>query len=429
MPDSNNTSPHSTDQIQTITNRKKKILVSTIGSRGEVQPVLALACALCTLEYHVVICVPPNFGEWVKSFGFEFVPVGVDVQKASTASASNARRKPSRTDMQKLIHATVVGQFMAMSNIARDCDLIIVAGDLNHAGCSIAEVNNIPFIHAIYCPVTLQSPAHPPPTLTWATHLQNLPRFCNQILWKIAERRWNGLFRAVVNEQRALLKLPPINDVPGYIATHRPWLAVDTALAPAPNVPGTELVQTGAWLLPNEQPLPPALEEFLAAGDPPIYFGFGSMRADDNTRRIMLEAARAVGYRAVLTKGWANFELRDTRKDCIVVDEVNHQLLFPRMVAIVHHGGAGTTTTAARAGKPQVLVPHLYDQFYWAKRVRQLGIGVSAGKAKHLTTDKLVTALRRCSEKDLVERSKAFANHIVLNGAQVAAERIRCERF
>ena len=111
---------------------------------------------------------------------------------------------------------------------------------------------------------------------------------------------------------------------------------------------------------------------------------------------MLIAAARAVGRRAVISHGWGNLDVIDRGADCIAIGDVDHAKLFPRVAAVVHHGGAGTTTAAASAGAPQLVVPHLYDQHYWANRVRRLGIGVAGPLAARLTTDALVAALRRC---------------------------------
>src|SRR5678810_753538 len=108
-----------------------------------------------------------------------------------------------------------------------------------------------------------------------------------------------------------------------------------------------------------------------------IYFGFGSSRAPDNLNRMMIESARGVGRRAILSRGWADLSLVDSEPDCLAIGEVNQQALFPRVAAVVHHGGAGTTTAAARAGAPQVVIPQHYDQPYWAQRIHHLGIGTA----------------------------------------------------
>jgi UDP:flavonoid glycosyltransferase YjiC (YdhE family) len=138
-------------------------------------------------------------------------------------------------------------------------------------------------------------------------------------------------------------------------------------------------VQTGAWILPDERPLPEELEAFLGAGAPPVYVGFGSipMRASTDVARVVIEAIRAHGRRVLVARGWTDLALIDDQDDCFVVGEVNHQALFSRVAAVVHHGGAGTTTTAALAGAPQLVVPQIVDQPYWAGRVAELGISAA----------------------------------------------------
>ena len=117
-------------------------------------------------------------------------------------------------------------------------------------------------------------------------------------------------------------------------------------------------MQTGAWIVPDERPLPAELVAFLDAGPPPVYVGFGSMRGvPEDIARVTIEAIRAQGRRVLVGHGWADLGLIDDRDDCFVIGEVNQQALFGRVAAVVHHGGAGTTTTAARAGAPQVVVP------------------------------------------------------------------------
>jgi vancomycin aglycone glucosyltransferase len=167
----------------------------------------------------------------------------------------------------------------------------------------------------------------------------------------------------------------------------------DPTLAPWQEPADLDVVQTGAWILPDERPLQPELEAFLDAGTPPVYVGFGSMRAPKDFARTAIEAVRAQGRRALLAHGWADLALIDEKDDCFAVGEVNQQALFARVPAVVHHGGAGITTTAARAGAPQVVVPQMADQPYWAARVADLGIG-TAHDGPTPTTESLSAALR-----------------------------------
>jgi vancomycin aglycone glucosyltransferase len=185
-------------------------------------------------------------------------------------------------------------------------------------------------------------------------------------------------------------------------------------------------VRTGAWILTDERPLPDELEEFLAAGTPPAYVGLGSVRAPDDIARVAIESIRAQGRRVVLSHGWADLDLIDDKDDCFVVGEVNHQALFPRVSAVVHHGGAGTTTAAARAGVPQVVIPQIADQPYWAGRVADLGIGAAHDGAIP-TTESLSAALRTALAPQTRARATAVADMIRTDGATVAAKLLIAE--
>jgi Erythromycin biosynthesis protein CIII-like, C-terminal domain len=163
------------------------------------------------------------------------------------------------------------------------------------------------------------------------------------------------LFGTALNSHRASIGLAPVSDVRSYIFTDRPWL--DPTLAPWPDPADQAVFQTGAWILPDERPLSRELETFLETGEPPVYFGFGSMRAPQDFSQVMIQTARALGRRTIVSRGWADLSLVDNEPDCLAIGEVNQQALFKRVAAVVHHGGAGTTTTAALVGAPQVVIP------------------------------------------------------------------------
>ena len=181
------------------------------------------------------------------------------------------------------------------------------------------------------------------------------------------------------------------------------------------------MVQTGAWILPDERPLPAGLEAFLDAGPPPVYVGFGSMRAPADVARVAIEAIRAQGHRALVARGWADLAPIDDQDDCFAVGEVNQQALFGRVAAVVHHGGAGTTTTATRAGVPQVVVPQWGDQPYFAGRVADLGIG-AAHDVHAPSTESLSAALSTALTPQTRARARAVAGTISADGATVAAK-------
>jgi vancomycin aglycone glucosyltransferase len=202
--------------------------------------------------------------------------------------------------------------------------------------------------------------------------------------------------------------------------TNRPLLAADPILAPWPTPSDLEVIQTGAWMIRDERSLSADAEAFLMAGEPPIYFGFGSTHAPRETSRTMVAAARSIGRRAIVSRGWADLPLVDDGQDCLFIVEENLLALFPRVAAVVHHGGAGTTTTAARAGIPQVVVPHVYDQHYFAERIEQLGVGAVHAPAIP-TDDSLAAALNRVLQPSVIDRAKSLASAVSMEGAATAA--------
>jgi vancomycin aglycone glucosyltransferase len=395
-----------------------RVLLSTIGSRGDVQPLLALALELRSQGHQARLCAPPDFRTLVEGHGVPFVAVGPFVRHVGSAQAAAAGR-PSPEAIRQLVTETIAGQFATLGEAAADCDVIVASTALQYAARSIAEQKGIPYFFAAYSPIVLPSRYHAPPPMPG--QLPTKIAADNRTLWDQQAQHWNELFGPALNEQRAALGLDPVSDVRRHMFTDRPLLAADAALAPWPTSSELHVTQTGAWLLPDQRPLSAALEAFVVAGEPPIYFGFGSTHTPQETSRRMIEAARALGRRAIVLSGWAGLTLVDDEPDCLSISEVNLQALFPRLAVVVHHGGAGTTTAAARAGAPQVVVPQRYDQHYFAERIAQLGVGVAHAPATP-TVDSLVAALQRVLQPEVAVRAKFLANAVRTDGTATAAQ-------
>jgi vancomycin aglycone glucosyltransferase len=401
-----------------------RVLLSTIGSRGDVQPLVALAAQLRALGQEVRLCVPPDFRDWIEGLGLPVTPIGPEVRTFSVASPPATRASPSPEQRRQLIEATVATQFETIAAAARDCDVIVAATALQIAARSVAERMGISYVFAAYCPAVLPSPHHPPPLLPPGPGQAPAPATGdNRELWARDAERFNDSFVSALNAHRASLGLAPVDDVRSYIFTGRPWLAADPVLAPWPGAADQDVFQPGAWILPDERPLSGELEAFLEAGEPPVYFGFGSMRAPHDLGQVMIRSARALGRRAIVSRGWADLSLVDGEPDGLAIGEVNQQALFTRVAAVVHHGGAGTTTTAALAGAPQVVIPQMYDQHYWAGRIHQLGIGTAHAPGAP-TTESLTSALERTLQPDVAARARSIATAMRRDGAVAAARRV-----
>jgi vancomycin aglycone glucosyltransferase len=396
-----------------------RVLLSTIGSRGDVQLILALAVKLKELGQEARICAPPDFRGWVERFGVSFVPVGQEVRQTASRPFSS-QGKPTPEQMRQLMEETVAGQFAAITAAAKDCDVLVAGMSLQFALGSVAEWMQVPHVYAAWCPVTLPSPHHAPPPLPWATTDGTID---NQTLWARDAQRWNDNLGAALNSSRATLGLAPVHDVRRHLFTDRPWLAADPVLGPWIETDELGVVPTGAWMMQDERPISAEVESFLDAEETPVYFGFSSMSAPQGLSQTMITAARALGRRAIVSRGWADVMLPDNEPDCLSIGEDNLQALFRRVAAVVHHGGAGTTTIAAMAGVPQVVVPQIWDQHYWAKRVQELGIGI-AHAAGVPTAESLTEALRRTLDPDVAARARSVAASIRTDGAEVAARRL-----
>jgi vancomycin aglycone glucosyltransferase len=398
-----------------------RILLSTYGSRGDVEPIAALAVALRALGAEVIVSAPPDaeFVELLARAGVPLAPAFTPVREWIEAA------KQSKASLPQHAARMIAEQYGAIGAAAVGCDAIVATGLLPSAAAAqcVAETLGVPYRHASFCPLFLPSHHHQPFPYPGHPHPPDVTD--PHILWDLNIGVMNALFGDAVNTQRASIGLPAVDNVRDHVFTDRPLLASDPVLWPWEPTDLCDAVQTGAWILPDQRPLSPELVAFIEAGAPPVYVGFGSI-ALPSTRdaaRTAIEAARAQGRRVVLARGWADNAPIDDGDDCLPVGDVNQQALFPRMAAVVHHGGAGTTTTATRAGAPQVIVPQIVDQPYWAARVAGLGVGVAHDGATP-TFESLSAALGKALVPEMSARAAAVAAMMPAAGASAAAKHL-----
>lgn len=395
-----------------------RVLLTTFGSRGDVQPLLALGVALRALGADARVCAPPD-EEFVKMFAAAGVPL---LPAFASVRGWIAEMIPKRAtiSLPKLAAQVMAAQYPAINAAAQGCDLMVATGLFSSvvAARAVAEKRGIRYVHAAYCPMFLPSPYQRP--LEYPGHPHPPGVTDNRLLWDRDIQVMDDVFGEGLNSLRASIGLPGITNLRDHAHGERPLLAADPVLAPWRLPAKLDVVQTGAWILPDERPLPVDLLSFLDAGAPPVYVGLGSLPAPKEFARTAIDVVRAQGRRVLLSRGWAELALIDDHDDCFVVGEVNQQALFPRVAAVVHHGGAGTTTAAARAGAPQVVIPQIGDQPYWAGRVWDLGIG-AAHDGPAPTAESLAIALEAALNAGTRTRALAVADTIVGDGAMRAA--------
>ncbi len=394
-----------------------RVLLSAWGSRGDLEPLAALALRLRELGAEVRVCAPPD-----EEFAALFARVGVTVIPLgpSTQSIAAGLKAPSQDAAFRLAAELVAARFDTLPAAAEGCDVLLTTGLMPAGARSVAEKLGIGYVLATFHIFGLPSRHFTPAARPGKQSPHD--ETDHRVLWRQDAERVNALYLEPLNKGRAAIGLPPVDDVRDHVITNQPWLAADPLLAPWKDLTDLDIVQTGAWILPDERPLPNELQAFLDAGGPPVYVGFGSMamRTSTDLGGVVIEATRANGLRVVLSRGWADLASIDDLDDCLVVGDVNHQALFPRVAAVVHHGGAGTTTTAALAGAPQVIVPQIVDQPHWASRVAELGIG-AAHDGPVPTSESLAAALGTALTPATRERATVVATQVRTDGAAVAA--------
>ena len=398
-----------------------RVLLSTYGSRGDVEPMAGLGMALRALGAEAVVSAPPDeeFAVLLGRAGVPFAPALTRVRQWIKEKA-----KPSTAaDFSKLTAELMAAQFDAIGAAAEECDAVVATGLVPSAAAAqcVAEKLGIPYFHATFCPLFLPSHHHRPYPYPGHPHPPEVTDL--RALWDMNVGVMNALFGGAVNAHRATIGLPPVDNVRDHVFTGQPWLASDPVLWPWRTTELCDAVQTGAWILPDQRPLPVELLAFLEAGAPPVYVGFGSiaLQTTKDAARVAIAAIRAQGYRVIVSAGWAGLGLSDDGNDCFAIGDINQQSLFKRVAAVVHHGGAGTTTTTARAGAPQVIVPQIVDQPYWAARVANLGIG-AAHDGPSPTFESLSAALRTALTPETRARAAAVAGTMRADGATVAAK-------
>jgi sterol 3beta-glucosyltransferase len=402
------------------------VTILTVGSRGDVQPYLALAAGLRRAGDQVRVATHRPFQAAVHQRGLEFRPVAGNPRELLESEAGLAWLEAGRNPLagtRRLLRLAQphVARLLADAVVACQDTQAIIYAPLGMAGYHLAQQQRVPSILAALVPLTptrafpaAGAPAWPlGGAYNLATHL-----VAEQLGWQPFRRQLN-------HWRRQTLGLAPVGLLgPGrHQRRHRePVLyGYSPSVVPKPPDWGSHLHVTGYWF-PDPDPAwqpPPALTRFLAAGPAPVYVGFGSMTDRDpaGLARTAVAALRRAGCRGVLARGWAALASANDHDDLMVVDELPHDWLFPRMAAVVHHGGAGTTHTGLRAGIPNVVVPFFTDQPFWASRVADLGVGPAPIPRQALAVERLATAIHAAvSDPAMRARAAALGRRIQAEG-------------
>lgn len=412
-----------------------RVTLATLGSRGDIQPMVVLGAELRRRGHEVVLGVPPNLIDFAGKAGFRAHPVGPDSQ--AFVESADGQRWLASGDARAFLNAMgEIGHEMAPqadSQLLRACEgaELIVCGILgeDHALC-VAEAWGIPLVSLHLAP---SRPTRAYPNFLVTTrqlHLGVVNRATGSLVERVV---WNKL-RGDTNALRARLGLAAsrrtttarmadmgVPEVQGY----------STALAPRLHDYGARRPITG-FLTPDaelrrqlgEQGVDADLDAWLDAGDAPAYFGFGSMPILDPPAALATinAVARRLGVRALISAGWSGIA-GESSDDVRVVGAINHDAVLPRCLLAVHHGGAGTTAAAATAGIPALVYSVFADQPFWGARLEELGCGVHH-RFTDLSPETLESSLRRLLDPELRRRAATLGRVLAADGggAQRAAD-------
>jgi sterol 3beta-glucosyltransferase len=409
-----------------------RIVIVAVGTWGDVAPYTGLGARLRAAGHDVAIAAHAPFESGVLARGLEFraLPMDIRDELGSAEGQHVLRTSPLAIGRFMRMYARHwVAMAEATEAAARGADILLTS-TMGWLGIHVAEGMGIPSA-GVYLQPMEPTGEFPP----WLVTTRPMGRWGNRTAARAARSLGMLPFNRAVSDLRARLGLPPVSPWAFFRQLdEKQWPVfhgISPSVLPSPADWPPHRRTVGYWWperTPGWEP-DPRLVDFLAAGPPPVFVGFGSMSGGDAERlgKVVLSALQGAGLRGVLQRGWSG--LSGAGDDVIVIDETPHDWLFPRMAAVVHHGGAGTTAAGLRAGVPAVPVPLAADQPFWANRLVALGVSPRALPFHRLDTGKLADALRvATTEPSFRQRADELAARIadedgagaVLDGLRLA---------
>lgn len=381
-----------------------KLLAVTYGTEGDSRPIAALGRALMDSGDDVLMLAEGSTLGSARDLGVPCGALAGDIREAiqppgGSGPATNGLDATAKT-LARLAHQNASAWMQQILDTVSGCDGMIIAGLAAYVGFSAAEKSGVRPIGAGMIPLTPTSEFGSPFLAS-----RPLPHAANRLSYGLVSRALWRAFRESTNAARAAAGLPPGR----RISDDNPMIyGISPTLLPQPGDWPAQAWMCGQWSRPMQDWSPPAaLQDFLAAGDPPIYVGFGSMGGLDQGRLLPAVVRAIDGRRAIFHPGWGDADSLDLPANFQVLAETPHDWLFPQLSMIIHHGGSGTAHSAARAGVPSIVLPFAADQFFWARRLQQLDIAPTVGRSRRVTADRLSAAITTAGSQAMRERAAA----------------------
>jgi sterol 3beta-glucosyltransferase len=394
-----------------------KICILTMGTRGDVQPYVALGKGLKAAGHDVTLSTAHTFETFVTENGLRYAYMTDELIRLMDTAEGKGAMEGKRGKGFGLIKKSklVLRQMLDEAWEAAQGADVIVYHPKTLAGYHIAEKLRIPVFLSLPLPAYTPTGAFANPLLGTT----RLPGALNRLSYSIT-RMANAMYGDVVNDWRARMGLPPRGRFASEIVLPdgkpMPTLyCYSPRVIPTPGDWPATTVATGYWFLDSQagwQP-PAALADFLEAGEPPVYVGFGSIPSGDPEAKAWTVIEALGGQRAILASGWGGLKAAGLPGNVFMIEQAPHDWLFPRVKAVVHHGGAGTTAAGLRAGRPSVACPFFGDQPFWGQRVYELGAGPQPVPQKTLNAENLGAAIRAAvTDSGMQARAAALGEQI-----------------
>ncbi|MBI2378712.1 MAG: glycosyltransferase family 1 protein [Deltaproteobacteria bacterium] len=382
-----------------------RVVLAPVGSRGDVQPFLALGRGLMARGHQVLVVVSENYRAWIEGIELPYAYGGRDLESVLHQLGEGIFNPISFLKTGALLARESGDALLAAARAFRP--EVIVGGGLAVCAPSVAELIGARLYWASFFPGTHRTGEYAFPLFG----LHTPSRALNRMSWFAGELGIDLVARRIVNGFRRDHQLIKVGPIWKHLSGAGPvLLATDPAVAGAPRDWTITSKVTGYWFLDDLTPLDSELEAFLEAGPPPIYVGFGSMPVEDAKTRVrtIVDGVERAGARAILSAGWAKLGDSSALPSSVKkIGPVSHALLFPRVSCAIHHCGAGTTGAVIRAGVPHIPVPHGFDQFDWAAKLESLGVATPRLE-KGFTSAELCQSIRATSDDRLRKRARAL---------------------
>jgi sterol 3beta-glucosyltransferase len=393
-----------------------KVTIIAAGSRGDVQPYVALGKGLKEAGHQVGVLASQDFQELITSHGLEFFDMGGSVKAVAQSMEGLLEQGNFIKILSKMGPAAqrLVDQVAASGLVAcLGSDLIVSGLGGLFVGLALSEKLAIPFVPAYLYPFT---PTREFPSVLSPFPQTQLPSWANGLSHHLAQQAMWQTFRAADNQARGqILQIARASFWGPFAFLQRQDQTIlygySPHVIPFPEDWGGSIHVTGYWFLepPAGWEPPVDLVGFLQSGPPPVYIGFGSMvnRRPEETADLVLQALARTGMRGVLSSGWGGLKKEELPETVFMLGSIPHHWLFPRMAAVVHHGGVGTTAAGLWAGIPAIVSPFFGDQPFWGQRVHELGVGPRPIPRRRLTVDRLAGSIRSAVSSPAMRESAA----------------------